>query len=176
MSNVNWELYDGDINVLENAYELDNESILEAFIIPNKSKFDDPDYINNLIKTINSVDTLEKDIIKILKFLDKVGAIILSLTIVGIPAALLMLAISKVKYKIISKITDFTSLKSYEKTIEGINKAVKDLEKQKSDANATDKKRIESTINQLKENKEKMQEAMKEAEKRIKASEKKNKK
>lgn len=175
MSNVNWELYD-DISMLESAYQLENDSLLEAFIIPNKSKFDDPDYINNLIKTINTVDTTEKDIFKIVRFIDKIGVIIMSLTIVGIPVALLVNALSKLQLKILNKIADFTSLKSFEKTIEGINKSIKDLEKQKSDANATEKKRIEGIIKQLEENREKMKKGMKDAEDRIKAAEDKKKK
>lgn len=175
MSNVNWELYE-DISMLESAYVLENESLLEAFIIPNKKKLDDPDYVNNLIKTINTVDNIEKDTFKIVRFIDKVYVVIMSLTIIGIPIALLMNALSKLQLKICNKITDFTSLKSFEKSIECMNKAIKDLEKQKSDANATEKAKIEKAIKQLEDNKVKMQEAMKKAEKRIKEAEDKKKK
>ena len=160
-------LFECNSELLESVVsESDNDTQFysEAFIIPNKNKLDDPEYVKNLIKKINDIDQTEKDIIKILSILDKISAIIVSLSIIGIPIALIMLAISKVKYKIIGKITDLTTLKSYRKTIDHIDTCVKKLEAQKSDATATDKKKIDSTIKQLNENKEKMQKALKDVE------------
>lgn len=172
-----FDFSDVDTSVIENSYEYENEySVLEAFIIPDKSKFEDPDYINNYIKTISRVNEFEKNILEIIRYIYQICSVIVALTVVFLPVAILMVVISDLAIRAISKITDFTSLKSFEKTIEAINKAVKDLEKQKSDANATDKKRIESTIKQLKENKEKLKDGMKKAEAKFKANEEKDKK